>query len=74
MMDQSYVSEAVLQKLQVLVNAVLRKHIDEDDEDEDFMERLPPKDLQEFFLLNDELKTNSVKRRLVIKNFYFTLS
>ena len=56
MMDQSYVSEAVLQKLQVLVNAVLRKHIAKDDKDEHFMEKLPPKNLQEFFLLNDELK------------------
>jgi hypothetical protein len=53
MMDQSYVSEAVLQKLQVLENAVLRKHIDEDDEDEDFEESFQN---QNFFFLTMSLK------------------
>ena len=72
MMDQSYVSEAVLQKLQVLENAVLRKHIDEDDEDEDFMERLP-RIYKNFFFLTMNLK-QTLSKDALITNFYFTLS
>ena len=46
--DQSNVSDAVLNQLKRLEGVVLRKHLDDDDEDDEFG-NLPPKNLEDFF-------------------------
>lgn len=46
----SNVSEAVLNQLKTLKNVVLRKHLDVEDEDDDFG-NLPPKNLGDIFVV-----------------------
>jgi hypothetical protein len=68
--DQSNVSTAVLNQLKRLEGVVLRKHLDDDDEDDDFGD-LPPKNLEDFFSLDDNLKSASVQKRLVSNRSIF---
>ena len=65
MTDQSNVGAAVLNQLKRLEGAILRKQdLDDDDEDDDFG-NLPPKNLDDFFSLDDNLKSRPVQKRLV---------